>query len=311
MSPDHPTLEWILERLSAAIVRRGVKICIIDPWNELAHERGDMSMTDYIGYALRILKRFARKHSVLVIVVAHPMKMRRAENGRFPMPCLYDIADSAHWKNRCDVGVIVHRDTDEITLVRVEKVRYHDEIGRPGDIRAGMDGEHPEHPRRRPAELAVGPGEDRPHVHGRVVGAQRVQRAPRIAQLGGELAEGEARACGRAGGRDDKRQREPRALTGELAGRGAFIAEPPRIQPLRERIELGRHRRLHDQSLAGIDHLPEGWALFDQPGVQVLHRPRLTAVDTGSDTYAVIVSSGDITDADAQKVWDEAMTEIG
>jgi hypothetical protein len=39
--------------------------------------------------------------------------------------------------------------------------------------------------------------------------------------------------------------------------------------------------------------------------------PRLTAVDTGSDTYAVIVSSGDITDADAQKVWDEAMTEIG
>ena len=39
--------------------------------------------------------------------------------------------------------------------------------------------------------------------------------------------------------------------------------------------------------------------------------PRLTAVDTGSDTYAAIVSSGDITDADAQKVWDEAMTEIG
>ena len=36
--------------------------------------------------------------------------------------------------------------------------------------------------------------------------------------------------------------------------------------------------------------------------------PRMS---TGSDTYAVIVSSGDITDADAQKVWDEAMTEIG
>jgi twinkle protein len=86
-----------------------------------------------------ILKRFARKHSVLVIVVAHPMKMRRAENGRFPMPCLYDIADSAHWKNRCDVGVIVHRETDEITLVRVEKVRYHDEIGRPGDVYVKYD----------------------------------------------------------------------------------------------------------------------------------------------------------------------------
>ena len=38
--------------------------------------------------------------------------------------------------------------------------------------------------------------------------------------------------------------------------------------------------------------------------------PRMTAVDTGSDTYAVIVSSGHITDADAQKVWDNAMREV-
>jgi twinkle protein len=131
---DEPTLEWVIERLSTAVVRHGVKLCVIDPWNELSHERpGDMSMTDYIGYALRTLKRFARKHAIHMIVVAHPAKMRRLDNGRFPMPCLYDISDSAHWKNRCDVGLIVHRETDETTLLRVEKSRYHDEIGRPGD----------------------------------------------------------------------------------------------------------------------------------------------------------------------------------
>jgi hypothetical protein len=33
--------------------------------------------------------------------------------------------------------------------------------------------------------------------------------------------------------------------------------------------------------------------------------------DLVDELNAVIVSSGDITDADAQKVWDEAMTEIG
>ena len=131
---DEPTLEWVLERLSTAVVRHGVKLCIVDPWNELSPERpGDMSMTDYIGYALRALKRFARKHMIHVIVVAHPAKMRRLDNGRFPMPSLYDVSDSAHWKNRCDVGVIVHRENEETTLVRVEKSRYHDEIGRPGD----------------------------------------------------------------------------------------------------------------------------------------------------------------------------------
>jgi twinkle protein len=136
---DEPSLEWVLERLSMAVVRHGVKLCIIDPWNELSHERGEMTATDYVGYALRHLKRFARKHMVVVIVVAHPMKPRRLENGRFPIPCLYDIADSAHWKNRCDVGVIVHRETEEITMVRVEKVRYHDEIGRPGDVYVRYD----------------------------------------------------------------------------------------------------------------------------------------------------------------------------
>ena len=39
--------------------------------------------------------------------------------------------------------------------------------------------------------------------------------------------------------------------------------------------------------------------------------PRMTAVDTGSDTYAVIVSSSHITDTDAQKVWDDTMREVG
>jgi hypothetical protein len=39
--------------------------------------------------------------------------------------------------------------------------------------------------------------------------------------------------------------------------------------------------------------------------------PRMTAVDTGSHTYAVIVSSSHITDADAQKVWDDTMGEVG
>jgi twinkle protein len=131
---DEPTLEWVLERLSTAVVRHGVKIAVVDPWNELDHQRPDgMTTTDYIGHALRVLKRFARKHSILVIVVAHPVKMRRLQDGRFPTPCLYDISDSAHWKNRCDVGVVVQRETEEITIVRVEKVRYHDEVGKPGD----------------------------------------------------------------------------------------------------------------------------------------------------------------------------------
>jgi hypothetical protein len=39
--------------------------------------------------------------------------------------------------------------------------------------------------------------------------------------------------------------------------------------------------------------------------------PRVTVVDTGSDMFGVVVSSSDIKDAAAQKVWDDAMVEIG
>jgi hypothetical protein len=39
--------------------------------------------------------------------------------------------------------------------------------------------------------------------------------------------------------------------------------------------------------------------------------PRVTVVDTGSDMFGVVVSSGDITDAAAQKVWDDGMVAVG
>jgi hypothetical protein len=39
--------------------------------------------------------------------------------------------------------------------------------------------------------------------------------------------------------------------------------------------------------------------------------PRVTVVYTGSDMFGVVVSSGEINDANAQKVWDEAMVEVG
>ena len=130
---DPPTLAWLFERLATAVIRHGVRLIIIDPWNELEHDRPkDVSLTEYVGAALRELKRFARKYQVHLIVVAHPMKMKRNDNGKYPFPSLYDISDSAHWYNRCDAGLVVYRE-EESTTVRVAKSRYHDEIGSPGE----------------------------------------------------------------------------------------------------------------------------------------------------------------------------------
>jgi twinkle protein len=135
-----PTLDedadmvWLLDRLRAAVTRKGAKVAIIDPWNELDHDPPmGMSRTEYTGDCIRRLKRFAMQHLIHLIVVAHPAKMQRDRDGKIPVPTLYDIADSAHWANKPDVGIIVHRKDEDRTLIRIAKSRYHDTIGTPGD----------------------------------------------------------------------------------------------------------------------------------------------------------------------------------
>jgi twinkle protein len=132
---ENATLEWMVDAMHAAVVRRGVKLVIIDPWNELEHMRdAKETLTEYTGRSIQRLKKFAAQHRVHLIIVAHPAKLRRDRGGEYPIPSLYDISDSAHWYNKPDVGVVVHRDADGNALIRVDKSRYHHEIGEPGDI---------------------------------------------------------------------------------------------------------------------------------------------------------------------------------
>jgi twinkle protein len=148
---DEVTLEWVLERMSSAVVRHGERLCVLDPWNEIEHDRPPhMTLTEYTGYALRALKRFARKHQVHLIVVAHPKMLHRGTDGAYPMPSLYDISDSAHWYNRPEVGIVVWRGEEKrdppdsgetippVTVVRVAKSRYHDLIGKPGQVKVSF-----------------------------------------------------------------------------------------------------------------------------------------------------------------------------
>lgn len=130
------SLEWMMERLEQAVVQHDCQVAVIDPWNEMDHMREkDETETEYIGRAIKRFKRFARAFQVHLCVVAHPTKIRRDENGRTPCPTLYDISGSANWNNKADVGVIIHRENDDDTAVKVAKSRYHSQIGVPGTVR--------------------------------------------------------------------------------------------------------------------------------------------------------------------------------
>lgn len=134
---DDVTLSWLIERVSAAVVQHGSRVVIVDPWNEMDHLRpADLTLTEYVGFAIKEFRRMAKKFQVHVIVAAHPAKMKRDKEGNYPVPSLYDISDSAHWANKPELGVVVFRPNDHETVFRLVKSRYHEILGKPGDYTA-------------------------------------------------------------------------------------------------------------------------------------------------------------------------------
>lgn len=129
---DYFDIAWLIERAEAAVIRHGIRVLVIDPWNEVEHSfrRGE-SLTDYTGRAIRALKRFGREFDVLVIVVAHPTK--EGAKKQSDEITLYDISDSAHFANKADLGVVIARiDNSMQTFIMVQKVRYQPLTGMRG-----------------------------------------------------------------------------------------------------------------------------------------------------------------------------------
>lgn len=122
---DDYRLETILERAKFLVRRKGIKALVIDPYNRLEDESDGMSETKYISRQLDRLTNFAQQNDVLVILMAHPTKQTKNKDGVIEAPTLYDISGSAHFYNKTDFGIVVHRNRVENTVeVIVQKVKF-------------------------------------------------------------------------------------------------------------------------------------------------------------------------------------------
>lgn len=121
--PEAPSIDAILDTAKALVLRKGIRGLVIDPWNEIEHARtAAQSETEYISLVLSRIRQFARAHGVHVWLVAHPAKLFKEANGKYPVPTPYDVSGSAHWRNKADNCISVWYDqTDE----RAEKVEIH------------------------------------------------------------------------------------------------------------------------------------------------------------------------------------------
>ena len=135
LHPELPTVDVLIERLKSIVKRRGVRGVVLDPWNEIDHSRlSGLSETEYISQSLSRLRAFTRACGVHLWIVAHPTKLQKDSDGSYPVPTPYDVAGSAHWRNKADNCIAVWRDTKEhndLVEVHIQKVRKK-AVGRPG-----------------------------------------------------------------------------------------------------------------------------------------------------------------------------------
>lgn len=118
-----PTTQSIIERFESAVLRSGVKACVIDPFNflKLSAKKDGGVDTEAINEMLSELKMFAQRAEVVVFLVAHPAKPVGANADWVPTG--YSISGSAHFYNRADFGLTMHR-KDGKNVLHVWKARF-------------------------------------------------------------------------------------------------------------------------------------------------------------------------------------------
>lgn len=155
------TMESILKYLVYLKKTENIFGFVIDAWNKIEHEQPrNMTETTFISQQLDYLIDFCDLYDVHGIVIVHPRKIEQ-QGINYKMPTLYDIKGSSAWKEKADIGIILHRnmnrkkkaedipenadeddkyyvDPTTPTILRTEKIRF-EEIGVMDRVKLVMD----------------------------------------------------------------------------------------------------------------------------------------------------------------------------
>lgn len=106
-----PTPQYIKTKFTELILKEKIDGIIIDPFNQLSNDYASAGgRTDkYLEVFLSDIKMFAQKNNLICVIVAHPHKLKKQDDGNYPCPDVYDLADGAMWNNKCDNILIYHR----------------------------------------------------------------------------------------------------------------------------------------------------------------------------------------------------------
>jgi len=126
LNPAVPSLDAILRLAQEVADNRFLDSVVIDPWNEVLHDKHGSMTHEYLSDALMKIRNFGKNNNTHMFIVAHPKIPVKDKNGCYGLPELYDISDGAMWRNKADYGWVAHRpDMSKNQMeVSVQKIKY-------------------------------------------------------------------------------------------------------------------------------------------------------------------------------------------
>lgn len=116
-----------LKKAEELVKRKGIKVLVIDPFNKVRMKESlHKGVNDYTNDYLLEIDTFCRKHDILIILVAHPIKqMPNKETGEIPVPTFYSVKGGGEFYDMSPHGLLVHRNKITNTvMVKVLKIKF-------------------------------------------------------------------------------------------------------------------------------------------------------------------------------------------
>lgn len=106
-----PTPEYIKERFLELVIKEKISGVAVDPFNQMTNDYGKVGgrSDKYLETVLSDFSRFAQANNLYLPIVAHPHKLKKQDDGNYPCPDVFDIADGAMWNNKMDNIIVYHR----------------------------------------------------------------------------------------------------------------------------------------------------------------------------------------------------------
>jgi twinkle protein len=122
---EHFDLNLVLEKAQRLIFKFGIKCLVIDPYNKVRLNASlSKNINEYTNDYLIKIDEFARKHDILIILVAHPRKPNLNEAKTYE-PSFYDIKGGGEFYDMSPHGILVHRDyANDVTKIKILKVKF-------------------------------------------------------------------------------------------------------------------------------------------------------------------------------------------